>query len=44
MFVPSGGRANLGVARAVVAGAGVVAGVARGRKRSEAATKFKPRI
>jgi hypothetical protein len=29
MFVPSGGRANLGLAHAIVVGAGVVAAVAR---------------
>jgi D-arabinose 1-dehydrogenase-like Zn-dependent alcohol dehydrogenase len=39
-----GGRANLGVARAVVVGAGVVAAVARSRKSAEAVTKFKPTI
>jgi hypothetical protein len=34
----------LGVIRAVVVGAGVVAAVARGRKRAEAVAKFEPNI
>jgi hypothetical protein len=43
-FTTSGGRGNLGAARAIVVGDGTVAAVARRRNSAEPVTKLRPSI